>query len=427
MNVALINAPVKVRSPHAHLAPPLGLAYVAASLIEAGHCVTAIDFNISGLNLRRVDGFVEHDKPAVIGISAMTETYPNALAIARRVKDVDPSIVVVMGGAHPSILPEDVVMEDPVDYVIVGDGEKAMVELVSFLGGGGGRLEEIAGLGYGRDGVAHINERAPLPNPDDLPYPARDIFPLDMYPSAINVLTATGSCPYKCPFCSAAAIWQGRRMMRSPESIVGELRMLMDDFGIDHVVFIDDIFTLNKRWVYRLLDALDGLDRRVGWGCSTRVDLVDAELLQAMAEHGCCGIQFGVESGNQAILDSVKGIEKTQVIDAVTASVDAGIDTICSFMVPFPEDTRETLRETADFIGEVHRAGSEILCSYTAPYPGTYFFENAEELGLKILTDSWDEFDAKHLVMETRHLKAAEIEEALEQIMRQNDLHRRTE
>ncbi|MEL7666593.1 MAG: radical SAM protein, partial [Actinomycetota bacterium] len=152
----------------------------------------------------------------------------------------------------------------------------------------------------------------------------------------------------------------------------------------------------------------------VRWGCATRVDLVDAELIAEMAEAGCTGIQFGVESGSQTILDSVKGIEKQQVLEAVSAAVSHGIDTVCSFMVPFPDDTSETLRESLEFMAAVHEAGARIYLSYTCPFPGTAFYERAAELGLTILTDDWGEFDAKHVVIETRNLAAHEIETTTE-------------
>jgi len=413
VRIALINAPVKVQSPHARLSPPLGLSYIAAALINAGHEVSAVDFNVSGLNLSRVDRIVEHDKPTVVGISAMTETYPNALAIARRLKEAHPTVIVVMGGAHPSTIPREVLADGAVDYVIVGAGETPMVQLVSCLATGEGALERIAGLGYKREGALLVNQRGPLPDPEGLPYPARGVFPLNLYTSAINVLTATGSCPYRCPFCSAASVWEGRRRARSPKSIVRELQMLVADYGTDRVFFTDDIFTLDKQWVYRLLRALEGMDRPVSWECATRVDLVDADLLRAMAVCGCTGIQFGVESGNQDILDSVKGISKAQVRTAVAAAVNVGIDPVCSFMVPLPEDTLATLRETGGFMKSLREAGGRILLSYTSPYPGTYFYDHAEDLGLRILTDNWDEYDAKHVVMETKHLTSAEIEAAV--------------
>jgi len=417
VKVILMNAPVAQMSEHARLTLPLGLAYIGGALLDAGHRVTGIDFNVSGLDLDRVSRVVQRQKPSLVGISALTETYPNALAIAERVKLVDPSVTVVLGGAHPTILPEDVLEQAAVDYVVVGSGEASMVELAAYLERGEGSPMTIAGLGHRlEDGTVLVNQRRKLPHPDSLPRPARDLFPIQLYRGKFNVLTATGSCPYRCPFCSAAAIWEGRRSTRSPESIVEEIEALIRDYDADYIFFTDDVLTLEKKWVFRLLESLEGLSRPITWGCATRVDLVDEQLLLAMSSAGCRAIQFGVESGSQDILDSVKGVNKMQVLTAVAASVGAGIDTLCSFMAPFPEDTVETIRETGAFMRTLHDAGSKISLSYTAPFPGTTFFEHAEELGLTILANGWQDYDAKHVTFETRHLSAAEIEVELKGI-----------
>ncbi len=424
--IVLINAPVTRQSPHARLAPPLGLAYIASSLMQAGYEVSAIDFNISGLNLRRVDRVVEVEDPAIIGISAHTETYPNGLEIARRIKSLDANIKIVMGGPHPTILPEEVLAEDAVDFVAIGQGEKTMVELVRYLMGGKGDLKEIPGLGYKDDGGApKINERRELLGPDELPYPARELFPLGFYKDTWNVLVATGSCPFKCPFCSASYIWHGRKKARSPQNVIDEVKMLVERYGAGYIFFVDDIFTLNKRWVYELLDLLNKMEHPVEWGCATRVDMVDDGLLKEMAGAGCRAIQFGVESGSQQILDSVKGIKKEQVLEAVGAAREVGIEVACSFMVPFPEDTRESIRETKEFMKEVHGTGGKILLAFTTPYPGTYFYQRAGELGLKILSDRWDEFDAKHNILETRYLSAQEIEELVGEMVAETGLQAR--
>ena len=417
MRILLINAPVSKPSPHARLAPPLGLAYIASVLLEDGHDVSAVDLNISGLNLRRLHSIITGEGPRLVGISTHTETYPNGLTIAERVKELDPNITVVMGGPHPTILPEQVLKQDAVDFVVVGEGEGTIVDLARCLDEGRGQFRDIKGLGYkDREGIA-LNERRELLNPDDLPYPARDLFPLEFYQDRWNLLTARGSCPFKCPFCSASYIWEGRRRARSPQDVVGEIRMLIEAYGAAYIFFADDIFTLNRKWVYALLGLLNELDYPIEWGCATRVDLVDRELLKKMAEAGCRAIQYGVESGCQMILDSVKGIEKGQVLEAVEGARQWGIDVASSFMIPFPEDTQETIRETKEFIKQVHRAGSKILLSYTTPYPGTHFYEHAEELGIRILATQWDEFDAKHNVMETKYLSAAEIDRLVAEIV----------
>jgi radical SAM superfamily enzyme YgiQ (UPF0313 family) len=417
MDVALINAPVRLRNEHARLSPPLGLAYLASALMEHGFSVTALDFNVSGLNFRRVDSLLLGDRPRIVGISTTTETYGNALAIARRVKETSPGTAVLLGGAHPTILPKAVLAEECVDFVVVGPGEQAIVGLAEHLVRRSGDLSALHGVGY-VDGCGQtvINPRAELSHPDGLPLPARELFPLEFYPDAWNVLTATGSCPYRCSFCSASSLWQGRRRTRSPENIVAELEDLVASHQVERVFFTDDIFTLDRRWVCELLDALHGMKHRVSWGCATRVDLVDATLVREMAGAGCTGIQFGVESGSQRILDSVKGIDKEQVVAAVRAAVQAGVDAVCSFMIPLPEDTHETLAESLEFMRTLRAEGARIYLSYTCPFPGTHFYACAEELGLTILTDDWSEFDAKHVVMQTRHLDAAEIEATAERM-----------
>jgi radical SAM superfamily enzyme YgiQ (UPF0313 family) len=409
MRILLVNSPVTRVSPHAKLAPPLGVAYLAGHLRERGHDVHVLDLNVSGYNPQRFALAFQRIQPELLGISAFTETYPNAVLIARQAKELDPAVRVVMGGPHPSILPEEVLAEDAVDFVVTGEGEETLAELVGALDEGAD-LADVLGLAWKRDGEATVNAQRPLLAPDAVGLPARDLLSLEFYQDAFNVLTARGGCPYRCPFCSASHVWGGRHRPREPKAVVDEIESLVRDYGAGFVFFVDDIFTLRRDWVMRLLVELERLHGAVTWGCGTRVDRVDEELLQAMAAHGCTGIQFGVESGSQEVLDSVKGIAKEEAVQAVRWSVAAGIRTTCSFMVPFPQDTEETLRETFAFMRTLRDEGAEILMSYTTPYPGTVFYEQAEELGLRILTRDWGEYDAKHLVMETRALSVKRIE-----------------
>ena len=424
MKVLLINSPVSRTSPHAKVAPPLGVAYLAGHLRAHGHEVEVLDLNLTGYNPRRMALVLNRFGPAVVGISAFTETYPNAVAIARQVKEHDPAITVVMGGPHPSILPDAVVAEPEVDYVVVGEGEATLLELMDVVAG----LTlpaEVAGLVWQLDGAVVHNERRELLDPDSLGLPARDLLSLEFYADAFNMLTARGGCPYRCPFCSASHIWSGKHRPRSPKAVVDELETLVRGFGASYLFFVDDIFTLRRDWVVELMGEMERLGGAVTWGCGTRVDRVDEELIALMASHGCVGIQYGVESGSQVVLDSVKGIDKDAALTAVRMTVAAGISTTASFMVPFPEDTEETLRETFAFMDVLKNEGAEILMSYTTPYPGTAFYEQADELGITILTEEWGEYDAKHLVMETRNLSAARIEEiVLDEVARRGLIKR---
>jgi len=412
MRVLLLQAPVSIRSPHAHLSPPLGLAYIAQHLIEQGHEVDLLDLNVTSLNPARIKVVLNRVRPELVGVSSHTETYPNALVLADLVKQHDPSIAVIFGGPHASILPLEVLAEPDVDFVAVGEGEQTAAELVRALetGADSETLKLIAGLGLTVDGVPTLNApREPLDSAD-IGRPARQLLSLDFYEDAHNVLAARGGCPYRCPFCSASYIWGGHRRMRPVADVLDEVGEVIRDYGAEHVFFVDDILTLDRRWLNELMDGIEERGGGFTWGCATRVDRVDDEMLRRMAETGCTGIQFGIESGAQEILDSVKGIRKEDALAAVRSAVDAGISVACSFMIPFPDDTEETLAQTAAFMAQIREAGGKLLISYTTPFPGTMFYERAEELGLTILTRDWSLYDCKHMVMETKNFSAERIE-----------------
>jgi len=413
MRVLLIEAPVTTITAHSHLSPPLGLAYVAQHLLDAGHDVELIDLNLTGLNPARLKATLNRFSPDVVGISSHTETYPNALAIARQVKERDSSIPVMVGGPHVSIVRLEALAEPDLDYIVVGEGERTAVELVAAIEAGAAAdgIEAIAGLGHKARGVPVLNSPRPPLEVSEIGRPARQLLSLDFYEDAFNILTARGGCPYRCPFCSASALWGGKRRPRPVEDIMLEVEEVVATYGAEHIFLADDILTANRKWFTELLDALATYRGNVTWGCATRVDCVDELTLQRMAEVGFTGIQYGIESGAQEILDSVKGIQKDTALEAVRQAVAAGISVSCSFMVPFPEDTEETLAETFAFMHVLQDAGGKLLISYTTPYPGTMYAEKADELGLRILTDDLSHYDAKHIVMETRHLTAARIEE----------------
>jgi radical SAM superfamily enzyme YgiQ (UPF0313 family) len=326
--------------------------------------------------------------------------------------------VVVLGGPHPTLLAREVLTQPSVDFVVIGEGEATMVDLLRSLESREADLFLMKGLGVKKEGLLKIGEPRELLDPDALPFPARDLLPLELYAEPWTVLTSRGACPFHCPFCAASSPSNGRRRARAPERVAAEVGTLAERYGAAHVFFADDVFTLDKRWVRRLLKELRALEAPVTWGCSTRADMVDDELLKEMAVAGCQTIQFGVESGAPEILESVKGIRKGQVVRAVEGALRHGIEVSTSFMLPFPDDTQATIRQTKGFMNLLKAKGCRILLGFTTPYPGTFFSQHAAELGLKVLAEGWEEYDAKHNVLCTRHLTAEEIERLAEEVVR---------
>ena len=408
MDILLANAPVKREFGHASLAPPLGLAYIAAVLIRDGYDVSAMDLNIGSFDILSVKRALETERPAILGISAHTETYLGGLKLARIAKEINPEIIVVMGGTHPTAMYQDVANEEDVDIVVIGEGEDTMLELANCIIRSKVCLSEIKGIAYREGEVVRITKDRPfIVNLDGIPFPAREIFPIHLYRDPGQVLMSRGGCPFNCHFCAVNNIWKGSRKFRNPENVINEILHIFDNFHLDEIGFDDDAFTLNREHVISLCDQSRKLRELFPWHwtCTTRVDLVDRRLLNEMREAGCYHIQYGIEAGSQKILDSIgKKITLDQVREAVDMTLDFGIETTCFFMFPHPDDTEQTIREQKHFMKELINMGALETLSMTTPYPGTYYYAHADELGIKILARNWDEYDAKNLTITTRHL-----------------------
>ena len=423
-DVLLVNAPVRGAQldRHASLGLPLGLAYIAAVLRQHGYHPSIVDLNIDGMDPARVKRIIDREDPAILGISTHTETYLSGLEFARMAKGLKPDLPVVMGGSHSSVMYAEVILEDCVDYVVRGEGELTMLELADFLLKGTGDPADIKGIAYKRDGVVTVTPDRPfIEDPDTLPFPARDLLPLQLYTFPGNLLTSRGGCPFNCDFCAVNNIWKGRRRYRRPEKVIEEVKLVMTQYELGGVAFADDTFTLNRGHTLRLCELLIdlvGQDMGVPWTCSTRADLVDRELLETMVSSGCYGIQYGVEAGSQEILDLIgKGITLEQVRQAVRISKEVGVqDVLCSFMFPHPADTVETVRSQKEFMKELSGMGARISMSFTTPYPGTLYYEHANELGIKSLARSWDDYNAKHVNFTTDHLSEDELNSLAQEI-----------
>ena len=301
-----------------------------------------------------------------------------------------------------------------------------MLELADCLLQRKGSLSDIRGIAYKKDGEICVTpERLFIPDPDVLPFPARDLS-LSMYELPGQVLMSRGGCPFDCRFCAVNTIWNGSRRFRSPDHVVREILSVFENFQLEEISFADDTFTLNRDRVLRLCEQSRSLRERFPWRwrCTTRVDQVDKELLQTMVEAGCYSITYGVETGSQKILEAIgKKIRREQVTRAVDASLDSGLEVLCSFMFPHPEDTEETVQEQKLFMKELIDRGATVSMALTTPLPGTYYYEHAAELGIRMLTDRWDEFDAKHLVIATKYLSEERLKVLMEDIVQDLGMH----
>ena len=377
---------------------PLGLAYLAAYLEREGISVEIFDMNIYNDSVQLLRRILEEVKPKVVGISAFTIDIIRADAIAQVIKQFDRDVVTVIGGIHATALPERTMMEfKNFDYLIYGRGEVPLTELIKSLKMGKDQ-KSLEGIVYRSKDTVIKNQppkhKVPL---DELPFPARHKLNLNKYSPHIQkcfTLPNTGlisslGCPYQCVYCSIHIIHPGL-YFRSPVNLVKEIKYCVDNFGIRDFRFFDDCLTLDKTRMVKICELIikEGLD--IHWNGVSRVDKVDYELLRLMKKAGCHQLGYGIEVGSEKSLVIInKRTTLEQAAKAIYLTKKVGLQSSASFIIGFPGETIEDIRETIAF---AKKLSPDIALFYIVKaYPGTPLYKEVEKKGLPI-NFRWDEY-----------------------------------
>jgi len=375
-NIVLINPPQFGKYPQ----PPIGLASVAAALEKANHPVTILDAN--ALRLQPSDVIPLANDAQVVGLTAMTPTVGAAMSIARYLKQANPQLTIILGGAHATLLPDDTLARTPeIDIIVRGEGEETIIALVRAIETKK-PMDNIPGINYRHNGeVISTTTQPGNVDMDSLPFLAYHLLPWQKYkphpphgrvlPFAA-IVTSRG-CPYHCAYCSKP-IFGNRFRAQSPERVLEEIIYIRDKFGIKEIAFYDDVFTLNKKRILEIADGMLSKGVNMQWTCETRVNLVDKELLRHIKQAGCYAIAYGIESASPEILKNIsKDISLEQVEEAVRISLEAGLETIGYFMIGSPGETPETISKTIQFARKLKLDFAQF--SVTTPFPGTELYK----------------------------------------------------
>jgi radical SAM superfamily enzyme YgiQ (UPF0313 family) len=364
---------------------PFGIGYISAYVKQYGYDVHFFDPNVQEIELSDMVEFIQTKKPLLVGISFMTPQFFAAQKIVDAIKQANKKIPVVLGGAHPSVMPQRTLKEIPnADYVAYGEGEQTMLALMEFLSHKKGSLDTIRGLSW-RDGVRIVLNppHELIENLDDLPFPDRELIDQSLYyaqsflsysKKSITIYTSRG-CPGRCTFCASGHKLRSRIRERSIKNVIEEIDFLIKRYGANYLLIKDDTFTLRKSRIKEFCEAIKGRYSDLKWHCMVRANSVDEDLLAMMREVGLNDVFIGIESGNNEILKNVKkGITTEQVRKVVEACDSQGIRSYGAFILGLPGETYKTITQTINFACSLPltMAGFSVLI----PYPGTRIFED---------------------------------------------------
>ncbi|MEK6914121.1 MAG: radical SAM protein [Nanoarchaeota archaeon] len=378
--------------------PPMGLAYIAGYLREKGVDVQVLDFAALRSNLDMERKSIMNSKADIVALAATTNTIMLAYELAKISKEVLPDAKVVVGGPHPTMEPVKTLEEcKQIDYCVISEAEETMLELTEKK-----YDKDILGISYrDKNGKIIVNPTRPLiQDLDKLPFPARDLLPLDKYwtpgvrryPYAI-MITSRG-CPYSCTFCSNFRTQGKQFRARSPENVLAEVDHLVKNYGVKEINIIDDNFTFLPKRVKEICDGLikRNYDVEFKTGNGIRADRTSLPMLKHMKKAGFYLVAFGIESGDPGILKRMrKGETKDHIKNAVKWSKQAGLLTEGFFMFGNEGEGKREMLETIKFSKELDLNIAQFQI-YT-PVPGSPLFDTIKREG-KIFSKKWEDFNA---------------------------------
>ena len=371
--------------------PHLGLISLASVLRCANHQVHLID---PKLKIKSGDVIWDRDlyrvfaklivdlSPDVVGFTTLGCSFIFTLKVARHVKQMLPGVRIILGGPHSTILGREILSRfDWIDLVVRHEAEPTILDVLERL-----HLRDFEGLPgivWRREGDVIENSGKPtVTDLDVLPSPAYDLYPLEELKLSRLRVEAGRGCPFSCTFCSTAEFFGRSYRLKSASKLCSELDWLNARYGIAEFSLTHDLFTVNKKKVLEFCKAV--ADRSYTWGCSARVDCVDAELISAMRSAGCADIYYGIETGSEAMQEiSRKRLDLSLLFPILDRTVASGICATISFIIGYPEETEQDQNLTLDLIGNcLGRYGDKIVTQLhmLTPEPGTHLNEQFQDV-----------------------------------------------
>jgi len=424
---------VELSSSLSAIEPPLLDGLIAGFIRQHGYSVKMIDAEAENWSPEQTADKIAEYNPLLVGVivsgtnpSASTMNMPGAGAIINALKEKAPHIKTLLGGLHPSALPERTIKEENADFVCQGEGFYTILQLLEALKSSE-RIDDykINGLWYIKEGKIISNPWAPLVNLDELPFVAWDLLPMEKYrahnwhcfghldqrqPYAV-IYTSLG-CPFRCRFCCINALF-GRPVIRfrSPEKVVEEIDYLVKNYKVKKIKILDEMFVLKESHVIHLCDLIIQRGYDLDMWAYTRIDTINENMLKKMKQAGINWLGFGIEAGNNKVRNGVtKGkFDLDDIKKAIEMTRAAGIYVNAAFIFGLPDDDLDTMRQTLDLAKGLN---CDWVNFYVAmAYPGSQLYEDAVQQNIK-LPETWlgyGQYNEETFPLPTKYLSRADV------------------
>ncbi len=421
MKLLLLNPPVTYQTPWLQVTEPLGLLYLASYVRGySSHTVVIVDSLANkrsarvarnlywyGLSDEEILKEIEMHEPHVIGITCMfSKKRDDFLRLARKVKHMFPGIPLVAGGTYPSLFPAEVMETGFIDYCVIGEGERSLVDLLNALSGSGKSLDTIEGIAYSEQGRLTVTaKRSYIRELDKIPFPARDLITYEKYLTRKTMLHGLGlkrsasiltsrSCQNRCNFCSMHLIHGPKWRSRSPENVLDEIIHLKEHHNVENLFIMDDNFTFSRDRVIRICDLIRRSKIKMRWNTPNGISIntLDKEVLYAMKAAGCKSICVAIESGDEELRNKVIGkrLANNKIEKVTKSAADIGLFVTAFYIIGMPGETEEKFDKTLQQLRTLPLNGA--AAAFANPLPGTKLYRDCIRNDWKILeSDQNDE------------------------------------
>ena len=414
MKVLLINPPQLFYpgsdAPAGNL--PLGLMYIAAVLGKAGYKAEILDAFMTDSSFLKVGDTLEvgmpygkireeirKRRPDIVGIaSPFTCQAENAIRVGNIVKDIDPSILTVVGGPHVTVVPVEFLKEAKnIDIAVIGEGEYTMLDIAKFFEGTK-KISDVQGIVYRKNGAITQNSPRPfIKNLDELPYPAYHLVDMEQHLNpkkieyrsfkdrAISMITSRG-CPFNCSFCSVHLHMGKMFRAHSVNYVINHIEHVVDKYRVKTIFFEDDNLTFDLKRFEAICDKIIEKGIKFSWETpnGVRPDYLTLSLLKKMKKSGCQSVFFGIESGDQYVLDNIidKSLNLKEVAKVAKMCKDIGLNTAAFYVIGFPGEKKEHMLKTVELALRLKREFDVgMLLHIATPSLGTRLYKECKEKG----------------------------------------------